>query len=165
MSLHVYLRSDSPGKWMENYSFLCSHLNYGVSIDSEARACKSLSQITTEYNQKRELLESDMLIKLNEYIPLKITQNILRTSPDKNFVVDTYKNKLHIDEVIARFESVKNSSESSGVHNIECNGIAITGDGKITTQCTVYGGIIGNDDTNGKMGSARIEALRFLDNL
>jgi hypothetical protein len=39
------------------------------------------------------------------------------------------------------------------------------GDGNLTTQCTIYGSASGNDDENGKLGSARIEALRFVSNL
>ncbi len=67
--------------------------------------------------------------------------------------------------MIAKFDQVRKTSESSGLDNITCNGISITGDGKISTQCTIYGADIGTDDDQGKLGSARIEALRFLDNI
>lgn len=33
----------------------------------------------------------------------------------------------------------------------------------VSTQCTIYGGDIGDDDANRKLGSARLEALRFTD--
>lgn len=149
----------------ENYPFLCSHLNYGVDLDASERGCKTLTAITKEYDQKRVALEDNILRELNTYIPLKVTQNIIRTSPEKKFIIDTYNNKLHADDLMSKFDLIRKTSESSGFDNITCTGISITGDGKISTQCTVYGADIGANDDTGALGSARIEALRFLDNL
>ncbi|MBP9812129.1 hypothetical protein KBC86_01995 [Candidatus Gracilibacteria bacterium] len=162
---HVFLRNQESGKMIESYPFLCNYLNYGINLDSQERGCKTLSSLATEYNQKRETLEDNIIVELNSYIPLKITQNILRTSPEKKFIIDTYNQKLHVNDIMDKFDSVKRNAQASGVNNIDCNGMSITGDGKISTQCTIYGGNIGSDDTNGKMGSARIEALRFIENL
>jgi hypothetical protein len=56
-----------------------------------------------------------------------------------------------MDEVLAQFEEVQNASKSSNQNNITCNGVSITGNGNLTTQCTVYGDTSGSDDENGKL--------------
>lgn len=124
-----------------------------------------MESIAAAYTQKRSELEEDIVVKLNEYIPIKLTKNILLTSPERKFTIEKYNNKLHMDEVMQKFEEVKNASKSTNKDNITCNGLSIAGDGNITTQCTIYGDISGSDDENGRLGSARIEAIRFLSNV
>lgn len=111
---------------IENYPFLCNYLNYGINLDSQERECKTLSSLATEYNQKRETLEDNIIVELNSYIPLKITQNILRTSPEKKFIIDTYNQKLHVNDIMDKFDLVKRNSQANGVNNIDCNGMSIT---------------------------------------
>jgi hypothetical protein len=109
----------------------------------------------------------NILKQLSEYIPVKLTSKILLSSPERKFAIDTYKNKVRMDEILEKFEEVKTNSKSIVINtnNIVCNGMSIVGDGNITTQCTVYGGASGNNDDNGNLGSARIEVLRFISNL
>ena len=49
--------------------------------------------------------------------------------------------------------------------NIECTGLSVTNGSSLSTQCTIYGGAIGEADSNGQIGSARIQAMRFIENL
>jgi hypothetical protein len=46
-----------------------------------------------------------------------------------------------MDEILKKFDEVRTNSKSIAINtnNIICNGISVTGDGNITTQCTVYG--------------------------
>ena len=100
-----------------------------------------MESIASVYTQKKKELEEDIVVKLNEYIPIKLTKNILLTSPERQFTIQRYKNKMHMDEVLQKFDEVQNMSKSLSRNNISCNGISITGDGNITTQCTVYGDV------------------------
>ena len=49
--------------------------------------------------------------------------------------------------------------------NIECTGLSVINGSSLSTQCTIYGGAIGEADSNGQIGSARIQAMRFIENL
>ena len=68
-----------------------------------------------------------------------------------------------MDRIMDQFEKVRKSARSAIGDNIICNGMSITWEWEITTQCTVYGAPLGSDDENGRLGSARIEALKFVD--
>ena len=167
-AFHVYIQKWGWAKSIsENYKFLCPYLNYSVKGFDTEYSCSTLQAIETSYTKKRAELEEAILVRLNEYIPIRLTKNILLTSPERKFAVDTFKNKLRVDEIIEKFEDVRNMSKSIAVtnNNIICNGISITWNGGITTQCTVYGSASWNDDENGKLWSARIEVLRFVSNL
>jgi hypothetical protein len=167
-AFHVYIQ-----KWggataiKENYTFLCPYLNYSISDADENYNCDSLEKIGTSYSIRKSELEWNILTQLSEYIPVKLTKNILLTSPERKFAIDTYKKKIHMDEILEKFEEVRTNSKSIAINtnNIVCNGLSITWEGNITTQCTVYGWASWNDDENGKLGSARIEVLRFISNL
>ena len=166
-AFHVYVQ-----KWggataiKENYKFLCPYLNYGIDGISSDYSCDNMQVIETSYATKRTEIEGNILNSLNEYIPIKLTKNILLTSPERKFAINTYENKVKMDEIMEKFEAVRNNSKSIAVttNNIVCNGISII-NGNLTTQCSIYGWASWNDDENGKLGSARIETLRFVTNL
>lgn len=164
-SAHVYIRTQESNSFVqEKFSFLCGYLNFGTeTISDTEKYCKTFTMIQKEYDEKYTALQESIIVKLNEYIPIKITKNLLASSPEKKFIIDTYKNKVYVDEIIKKFQSVKDSAQDPRRSNIECNGISISNGQNLTTQCTVYGGRIGDDDSNGKLGSARIEALSFLE--
>jgi hypothetical protein len=167
-AFHVYIQ-----KWggataiKENYNFLCPYLNYSISNEGDDYSCDTLVAIDASYSKKRSDLEENIMTQLSEYIPVKLTKNILLSSPERKFAIDTYKKKIRMDEILEKFEEVRTNSKSVAINtnNIICNGISIIGDGNVTTQCTVYGWASWNDDENGKLGSARIEVLRFVSNL
>lgn len=166
-AFHVYVQ-----KWggataiKENYTFLCPYLNYGISGIDKEYECDNMQVIESSYTTKRTEIEGNILNSLNEYIPIKLTKNILLTSPERKFAISTYESKIPVDQIIEKFETVRNNSKSIAVNtnNIICNGVSIIKE-RFTTQCVILGGASGNDDENGKLGSARIEALRFLTNL
>lgn len=164
---HVFIRTQDSNKFIEEkYKFLCGYLNYGIeNIGDDVKECKTFAMLQTEYDGKFSTLQEIIITKLNEYIPVKITKNLLASSPEKKFIIDTYKNKIYVDEIIKKFQSVKDAAQDPRRSNIECNGISINNGQNLTTQCTIYGGDIGDDDSNGKLGSARIEALSFLETL
>jgi hypothetical protein len=164
-SFHVFIqKGGGAASIKENYTFLCPYLNYATDLpdDDTEHSCDTMTTIYTAYTEKKTNLETEIIEKLNEYIPIKLTKNILLTSPERKFAETTFENKLHMNLVIDQFEEVRSNAKSLQGNNIVCNGISITGDGSVTTQCTVYGSASGNDDENGRLGSARIEALRFL---
>lgn len=84
--------------------------------------------IEASYSTKRSEIEANILNSLNEYIPIKLTKNILLTSPERKFAINTYENKVKMDEIMEKFETVRNNSKSIAVttNNIVCNGISIT---------------------------------------
>ncbi len=166
-AFHVYVQ-----KWggataiKENYTFLCPYLNYSITGIGNEYKCDNTQTIEASYTKKRLDIENGILNSLNEYIPIKLTKNILLTSPERKFAIDTYERKIQMDQIIEKFETIRNNSKSIAVstNNISCNGITIN-NGNLTTQCSIYGWASGNDDENGKLGSSRIEALRFVSNL
>lgn len=161
--IHVFIRTREDSSFAENYQFLCPYINYGVELDSENKRCKTMTAITKEYQDKNTELQSNIVELLTEYIPIKISKNIIDASPEKRFIIETFANKVHPDEVIKQFDSVVRKAQYTNEKNIECNGINITNGDTIATQCTIYGGAIGDDDANRKLWSARIEALRLSD--
>ncbi len=162
-AFHVYVQ-----KWgwaqaiKENYTFLCPYLNYSITIPDEDLKCDTLESVKGIFSKKKSDLELLIVEKLNEYIPIKLTKNILATSPEKKFAEKTYKEKLQMEVVMNKFEEVRNSAKSLMWNNIICNWLSITGKWDLTTQCTIYGNSSGKDDENGNLWSARIEALRFV---
>ena len=164
-AFHVFIRGGGGATSInEKYNFLCPYLNYGIDVlTTEEKNCQTLKVITQTFEKKNEDLQTKIVNKLAEYIPIKITKNLLITSPERTFVIDTYKNKLHMDLIMNQFEEVRKMGKSVVGDNIICSGISITENGALTTQCTIYWGPSGADDENGKLGSARVEALRFSD--
>ncbi len=162
---HVFIRWGGGAQSIkEKYTFLCPYLTYGITgLSDEEISCQSMKSIEDLYMKKKTELETNIVDKLAEYIPIKITRNLLSTSPEKTFVIDTYKTKIHMDTIMDQFEKVRKSARSAIGDNIICNGMSITWEWEITTQCTVYGAPLGSDDENGRLGSARIEALKFVD--
>jgi hypothetical protein len=163
LSGHVFLRNQESSWFAENYQFLCGYLNYG--IDLEDKWCKTLGMLETEYNKKSKDLQVEIIKYLTEYIPIKVSQNIMDASPERKFIIDTFNNKIPVDEIIKKFDEEINNAQYIGGANAECNGISITNQTFLSTQCVIYGSWIGADDSNRKLGSARIEAMRFLEKI
>ena len=122
-----------------------------MGIDDPAKACKTLTMLKKEYDDRLARLQLEIVTGLTEYIPIKISKNIIDASPERAFILDTFANKVHVDDIIKQFEKIRTSSEYRESPNIECNGISITGGDTLSTQCTIYG--------------ARIEALSFLETM
>ncbi len=162
-SAHVFLRTQEKSWFAENYQFLCPYLNYGV--EDPGKECKTLSMIASDYEKRSKELEWEIIKYLTEYIPIKVSQNIMDASPERTFIINTYENKIYADEIINKFEEEKQKAQYIGGNNVECNGISITDRTLLSTQCVVYGWAVGDDDSNRKLWSARIEALRFLEKI
>ncbi len=162
-SAHVFVRTQVNNSFAANYPFICPYLNMGIDVDD--KECKTLTMIQEEYKTRTNSLKLEIIDWLTDFIPVKISKNIIDASPEKDFIINTYNNKVKVDDIMKQFEFMRKSSEYPQAPNIECNGISITNGDTFSTQCTVYGGNIGDDDENNKLGSARIEALSFLENL
>lgn len=161
--LHVYVRSSS-GSFLETYPFLCPYLNYDIEAPSSEKWCKNINTLKQDYIDRETTLQENIITGLTEYIPIKVSSFILDASPEKKFIMDTYDSKPHVNEVLEAFGKVKSISQTvSG--NIECTGLTVTNGNSLSTQCTIFGGAIGDPDTNWQVGSARIQAMRFLENL
>lgn len=136
-----------------------------MGVTAPDKDCKTLTMVQKDYTERLSRLKEEVLVGLTEYIPIKISKNIIDTSPEKSFIINTFANKVHVDAIMSQFEKLRTSSSYSNTNNITCNGISITNGDTLSTQCTVYGAKIGNDNKNGQLGSARLEALTFLENL
>ena len=159
---HVFIRGGGGAKEIKDkYTFLCPYLTYGVSGLDESENCEPMKTLEEGYTKRSSDLEISIINKLAEYIPIKITKNLLITSPERAFVIDTYKNKIRMDRIMEQFRDIQRTARSSAGDNIVCNGISITGQGDLTTQCSIYGGPSWSDDENGRLWSARVEALKF----
>ena len=163
-SFHVFLRNQESWGFAENYQFLCPYMNFGVELETTERWCNTISIIQTKYKEKQKDLEEDIVKKMNGYIPIKISKNLIATSPERKFIIDTYKNKIRVDEIVAKFSEVLKNAQYSP-ENIECKWISIGKDGDLTTLCNIYGKDIGEDDTKGQLGSSRIETMNFVEDL
>jgi hypothetical protein len=164
--LHVFIRSIQTGSFLENYTVLCPYLNYDIMTPVwENKGCKSIETLKKEYTDKKNILEENIISALTEYIPIKVSANILDASPEKAFVVDAFAKKPHVDLVLDAFETTRRSAQVSGRDNIRCSGITITRGYSLSTQCTVYGGLIGESSSDAQIRSSRIEALQFLEKL
>ncbi len=161
-SIHVAFRTQERNTIAENYQFLCPYFNYDVD-EIPGRGCKTLSMIAEEYNQNTLALQKNIIELLTAYIPVKVSKNIIDASPEKAFIKNTYVNKLDVLTIMKQFDAVKQSAKYQDLDNINCTGVDIHIDGSFNTQCTIYGWLFGDDWTDGKLGSARIEALKFLD--
>jgi hypothetical protein len=168
--LHVFIRSSKNISFLENYPFLCPYLHYDVDTGTEEKGCKNIEVIGQEYIAKNQNLEENILSALTEYIPIKVSSSILDASPEKRFIVNTYNSKPHVNNVLEAFEKVKinaqkSSPQSANDKNIKCSGITVIEWNILSTQCVIYGGVMGNSNTNWEIGSARIEALDFMEKL
>jgi hypothetical protein len=164
-SFHVFLRTQETWGFAEKYQFLCPYMNRWVDIESSERGCNTISAIQTRYTEKKQVLQEDIIKRMNEYIPIKIAKNLIATSPEKKFIIDTYKNKVRVDITIQKFFELLEKSQYTSIDNIDCKGISIGSDGDLSTLCNIYGKGIGEDDSNGRLGSSRIEAISFIDEL
>lgn len=161
--IHVFIRTQENSTFAENYTFLCPYLNMG--IDLEDKECKTMKMIQDDYAKRTDKLNQEILTGLTEYIPIKISKNIIDASPERDFIFRTFKNKIFVDDIMDQFEKIRITSSYWDSENIICKWISITNGDTLSTQCTVYGWKIGADDSNNRLGSARIEALSFLDDL
>lgn len=121
--------------------------------------------IATDYEKKSKDFQEELVKYLTEYIPIKVSQNIMDASPERKFILDTFDGKIHLEKIIEKFEEEKKKAQYVNWDNIECNGMTITDRNLVSTQCTIYGWSIGDDDANRKLGSSRIEVLRFLEKI
>lgn len=162
-SIHVFIRTQESNSLAENYNFICPYLNMGITAPD--KECKTLTMIEKEYSEKLNRIQDEIILSLTEYIPIKISKNIIDASPERAFIVNTFENKVHVDDIMKQFEKMRKWSSYLDSPNIECNGIAITGWDTLSTQCTIFWWKIWADDANSRLGSARIEALSFVENL
>lgn len=162
-SIHVFIRTQESNAFAENYDFICPYLNMGIDIVD--KDCKTLTMIEKEYSDRAAKIKEEIITGLTEYIPIKISKNIIDASPEKAFIINTFENKVFVDEIMRQFERIRMNSIHADSGNIECSGISITNWDTMSTQCTIYGWKIGTDDSFNKLWSARIEALSFLDEL
>jgi hypothetical protein len=107
-AVHVFLRTQESGSFAENYQFLCPYINMGVN--AEEKGCKTFTMIAKEYQDKTANLQANTIDLLTEYIPIKVSKNIMDASPEKKFVFDVFANKIHVDEIMKQFETVKRSA-------------------------------------------------------
>lgn len=169
MSAHVFMRNIKDSSFLESYPFICPYINYGVDAP-EDKGCKTITSIKADYLAKNKNLNEEIAKKLTQYLPIKVGVNIIHSSPERTFAIDTFSQKPHINKIIETFEQIKSASQYIVAENIECSGLAITQWSTLTSQCVIYGGPIGawkNSDQWQKktIQSSRLMALHFIENL
>lgn len=165
-SIHVFIRSQQGNAFAENFPFLCPYLNYDIET-KEDKWCRTAAMLEAEYKERQQQLNTNIVNELATYIPLKVSTNIIDASSEKTFIVDTFDEKIDVNQVVEQFERIRKDSESLIAQNITCTGLSITDGVVFTTQCTVYGGNVGEENSiaGTTLWSARVEAARFLEKL
>ncbi len=120
--------------------------------------CKTISAIQQEYNTKNKEQDISIINVLSEYIPLKVSENLIDTSPEKNFIVKTFENKADVNAIMQAFKGATEYAQNVKKKHIICTGINIKNGDTLETQCDIYGMKMG--ETN-PVSSARLEALKF----
>jgi hypothetical protein len=166
LSGHVYLRSLPDSAMISNYQFLCGYINFDTMATNDAdRGCKTFTMIQKDFTERKNNLSENIMDLHLEYIPIKASKNLIDASPEKKFIIESFENKIFVDEILKKFESARKNSLYQRSPNIECIGLSITNGNTLSSQCTIYGAEIGSEDGPGKLGSSRIEALKFLNTL
>lgn len=160
---HAFIKSRSDASFVANYPILCGYINSQIDAKEE-KGCKTPAELEAIYKEKTKELQSQIVNQLSIYIPVKISSNAALNSPENTFITEKFNNKVNINAVISQFDKIRMSSQSPAVStgNIECDSVNITGGNLLSVQCEVFGGDIGDTDTDGQLGSSRIEATRFL---
>jgi len=123
-SIHVFIRTQESNTFAENYSFICPYLNMGINVVD--KDCKTLKMIENDYTDRTSKLTEEIIAGLTEFIPIKISKNIIDASPEKAFIIKTFENKIHVDEIMKQFEKIRTSATYGNSWNIGCNWISIT---------------------------------------
>lgn len=160
--VYAFIRGQTDSSLTENMPFLCPVINYDIHATEEEKSCKTANILQTEFESKTTTLEKEIVDKLATYIPIKVSNTSLN-SKEKIFIKETYKNKVDYIQLIKDFEKVISDTKSQVVDNIFCKNISITNGNTITVQCEIYGGDIGAIDDIKTLGSSRMEATRFIE--
>jgi hypothetical protein len=111
----------------------------GISGLEDRDNCLTTNMARDKFTADKKSLETDIISILTEYIPIKVSKNIIDASPEKKFIIDTFEKKVFVNDIMSRFEAIQKTSQYNGANNIECNGISITNGDTLSTQCTIYG--------------------------
>ncbi len=152
ISLDVWFRQQDENVLAAKYSFLCPYTHVWVE-KVEPDDCRT------------EVLQKEILTELAEYIPIKVSKNLIDGSPEKAFIEETYAWKLDYQKIIGRFEEIITKQSEGYRDKILCDGLQMTEKWDLSTQCIVYGGEVWSDGENGRLGSSRLETLKFIDAL
>lgn len=164
--IHAFVRGQEDNSFVENYLFLCGYLNYDISLSEEERACKTAKILENEYSEKTKILKKNIVNQLSVFLPIKISSGSGVVNVERTFIAETFAQKDNENAIIAQFEKVRKSAQSTVGNNMICSGMNLTSGGNLEIQCDIYGGNIGaNDDTGGQLGSSRIEAVRLMEKL
>lgn len=161
---YAYVRSQETNSMAENFPFLCGILTTGINTEDPNHHCQTPLFIQSDQEQKAAMLEKNIVEQLSVYIPLKLSAAVAASSPEKKFATTTYDKKVNANDIISQFEKIRKAAQSPTIGNIVCTQMNISNATSLTVQCDVYGGDIGEIDTR-SLGSARIEAIRFIERL
>lgn len=161
---YVYIRGQEDNSMAENFPFLCGILTSGIETEDPAYDCQTAMFIQADQEKKHTALEKTIVEQLSIYIPIKLLSATLDARDEVKKAREIFENKISVAEILAQFEKVKKSAQSSGLQNIVCNQVTLTNATTLAVQCDVYGGNIGDNDVR-SLGSSRIEAIRFIERL
>jgi hypothetical protein len=78
-----------------------------MGIEVGDKGCKTLTMIEREYSDRLSRMEDEIITGLTEYIPIKISKNIIDASPEKAFIINTFGKKVHVDDIMKQFEKMR----------------------------------------------------------
>lgn len=164
VSLDIWFRQQDENVLAAKYSFLCPYIHVWVE-KVESDDCRTTKKIWEMVQADTEVLQKEILTELAEYIPIKVSKNLIDGSPEKAFIEKTYAWKLDYQKIISRFEEIITKQSEGYRDKILCDGLQMTELWDLSTQCIVYGGEVWSDGENGRLGSSRLETLKFIDAL
>lgn len=163
--VHSLIRSQEDNALAENFQFLCGYLHSGINTNDPAYSCQTAKYIYNDIREKTVKLEKDIVEQLFTYIPIKVSIGAAAASSNENSKAkEVYESKVNFNDIVTQFDKIRKTAQSAGLNNIQCQTVSISANNTLTTQCTIFGGEIGANDTR-QLGSSRIETVRFLERL
>lgn len=161
---YAYVRGQEDNSMAENFPFLCGILTAGIETDDPAYSCQTAMFIQADQEKKYTTLEKNIVEQLSVYLPIKLLSTTLHDRLEVKEAKKIFTNKVNATEIIEQFEKVRKAAQSPNMQNVVCNQMNIQNGNTLTVQCEVYGGNVGDVD-NRALGSSRIEAIRFIEQL
>lgn len=70
--------------------------------------------VQAEYTKKNQEQNTALIDILSLYIPIKVSENLLDASSEKQFIVDTFEKKSDINAIVQQFKKMTEYSQSTG---------------------------------------------------
>lgn len=159
--LDTWLRWQEDNTLVQNYSVFCSYLTRWLEDYPENKNCNTVAMIEKSTDKEKKTLENQIAERLEIYLPIKIQQGSL-FAPEQKLIDTLLKKRMSMLDIMSNFEEMELAANAWN-NNIECTGIQITSKWLLNTRCKIFGERLWQIGETGNIGSARIEAMKFID--